>query len=207
MALAGGTTPKGVYELLGSEAFSKRVEWSQVYLFFGDERCVSPDHPESNYAMAREALISKVPIPAENVQRIKGEVSPEEAAAEYERQLRAFFRGCEWPQFDLVLLGMGEDGHSASLFPGSPALNETSRWVLATRNENAGQDRITLTLPVFNHAAHAVFLVSGEKKAQRLFEVLHPKKSQEQFPAQLINPVNGELEWLVDAAAASRLRT
>jgi 6-phosphogluconolactonase len=206
VALAGGTTPRRVYELLGSKQFKDRIEWSNVFLFFGDERCVPPAHPDSNYAMVRAALISKVPIPPANVRRIKGEMEPAESALEYEKEVREFFPGVEWPRFDLVLLGMGEDGHTASLFPGSQALEESSRWVLATRNEDSGQDRITLTLPLFNHAAHVIFIVTGEKKAQRLAKVLRPKVSQEQFPAQLVNPYNGKLEWLVDAAAATGLR-
>ena len=202
VALAGGDTPRRVYELLATERFSSRVEWSQVHLFFGDERSVPPDHPDSNYAMAYESLISKVPIPAKNVHRIIGEGNPNEDARAYENQLRTFFAGLAWPRFELVLLGMGEDGHTASLFPNSAALREVSRWVVPTKNEQSGQDRITLTVPVFNHARRVVFLVSGTKKAQRLKEVLRPEPGSEQLPAQAISPVDGSLEWLVDADAA-----
>lgn len=205
VALAGGNTPRQVYELLATEQFKNRVEWPQAYLFFGDERCVPPEHPDSNYAMAYEALISRVPIPAENVHRIIGESNPNKGALEYENELRAFFAGLAWPRFDLVLLGMGEDGHTASLFPNSAALKEMSRWVVATRNEQSRQERITLTVPVFNHARRIMVLVTGKKKAQRLKEVLRPQPGSEQLPVQAITPINGMLEWLVDAEAASLL--
>jgi len=205
VALAGGNTPRQVYELLATERFKNRVEWSQVHLFFGDERCVPPEHPDSNYAMAYEALISRVPIPAKNVHRIPGESNPNEGALEYENELRAFFAGLAWPRFDLVLLGMGEDGHTASLFPDSAALKEMSRWVVATRNEQSRQERITLTVPVFNHARRIMVLVTGKKKAQRLKEVLRRQPGSEQLPVQAITPINGMLEWLVDADAASLL--
>jgi len=203
VALAGGNTPRRVYELLATEPFKNRVAWFKTHLFFGDERCVPPEHPDSNYAMANEALISKVPIPANNVHRIIGEGNANENALAYEDELRIYFAGLAWPRFDLVLLGMGEDGHTASLFPNSAALKETSRWVLPTRNEQLGQDRITLTLPVFNHARRLMFLVTGQKKAQRLKEVLRPQPGSEQLPVQAITPIQGMLEWLVDADAAS----
>lgn len=205
VALAGGNTPRRVYELLATERFKNRVEWSQVHIFFGDERCVQPEHPDSNYAMAYEALISKVPIPAKNVQRIIGEGNANENARAYENQLRRFFAGLSWPRFDLVLLGMGEDGHTASLFPDSAALKEMSRWVVPSKNEQSGQHRITLTVPVFNHAKHIMFLVTGKKKAQRLKEVLRRQPGSEQLPVQAITPIDGTLEWLVDAEAASLL--
>jgi 6-phosphogluconolactonase len=205
VALAGGNTPRRVYELLATKPLAMQVDWSKVHLFFGDERAVPPDHPDSNYAMVYEALISKVAVPATNVHRIYGEGDVNENARRYQNHLRSFFSGQSWPRFDLVLLGMGEDGHTASLFPNSEALNEKSRWVVATRNEQSGQDRITLTLPVFNQAKRVMFLVVGDKKAQRLKEVLRLQPASEQLPAQAIKPVNGALEWLVDAAAASLL--
>jgi len=205
VALAGGNTPRQVYELLASEPFKKQIEWSKVHLFFGDERCVPPGHPDSNYAMVNEALISKVPIPANNVHRIIGEGNANANALAYEEELRAFFAGLSWPRFDLVLLGMGEDGHTASLFPNSTALREMSRWVVPSRNQQSGQERITLTVPVFNHASRIAFLVTGKKKAQRLKEVLRPEPGTEQLPVQAIAPINGILEWLVDGDAASLL--
>jgi 6-phosphogluconolactonase len=205
VALAGGNTPRRVYELLATERFEHRVEWPQVDLFFGDERCVPPDHPDSNYAMACEALISKVAIPAKNVHRIIGEGKPGESATLYENQLRTFFAGASWPRFDLVLLGMGEDGHTASLFPGSDALSEKSKWVVPAKPPGSKHDRITLTVPVFNHAARVVFLVTGAGKAERLAQVLRPQPGSDPLPAQVIQPVAGSLEWLVDSAAASLL--
>jgi 6-phosphogluconolactonase len=205
VALSGGATPRRVYELLATERFKNRVPWSQVHLFFGDERCVPPDHPDSNYAMVYEALISQVPIPANNVHRIIGEGNVDENATAYENQLKTFFDGRSWPRFDLAMLGMGEDGHTASLFPRSEALKEMSRWAVGTRNEQVGQDRITLTVPVFNHASRVLFLVAGKNKAQRLQEVLRPQTGSDQLPAQAIAPIDGMLEWLVDAEAASLL--
>ena len=205
VALAGGNTPRRVYELLATDRFKNRIDWPQVYLFFGDERSVPPDHPESNYRTVYESLISKVPIPPKNVHRIVGEGNPNENARAYENQLRTFFAGLSWPRFELVLLGMGEDGHTASLFPNSAALQEMSRWVVPTKNEQSGQDRITLTVPVFNHARHVTFLVTGKKKAQRLKEVLRPEPGSGQLPAQAIKPIDGSVEWLVDAEAASLL--
>ncbi len=205
VALAGGGTPKRAYELLATERFKNRVDWSKVHLFFGDERSVPPTHPDSNYAMVYEALISKVAIRAKNVRRIIGEGEPPESARTYEIQLRSFFAGLTWPRFDLVLLGMGDDGHTASLFPHSEALREKTRWVVATKNERTGQDRITLTIPVISHAAQVLFVVSGKEKAQRLATVLRPPPDSEIVPAQAIKPVDGSLEWFVDADAASCL--
>jgi 6-phosphogluconolactonase len=206
VSLAGGNTPRRVYELLGTE-FKDRVHWPNVYLFFGDERSVPPDHPDSNYRMVYTNLISRVPISAKNVRRIIGEGNPDESARLYENELKVFFAGQTWPRFDLVFLGMGEDGHTASLFPGSDALKEESRWVVKTRMEQTGQDRVTLTAPVFNHAAHVVFLVTGKEKAERLAEVLRGPGDPDRLPAQMIAPVEGPPEWLVDGAAASKLNS
>jgi 6-phosphogluconolactonase len=205
LALAGGNTPRRVYELLATERFKHRVEWVKVDLFFGDERCVPSNHPESNYAMVYETLISQVPIPAKNVHRIIGEGRPEESARVYENQLRTFFAGMSWPRFDLVLLGMGVDGHTASLFPGSEALSENAKWVVATQPQGAEHDRITLTVPVFNHAAQVMFLVTGAGKAERLAQVLKAEPGRQPLPAQAIQPLDGSVEWLVDSAAASLL--
>ncbi len=205
VALSGGKTPKQVYELLATDDFRGRVNWSGVHLFFGDERAVPPDHPESNFKMVDDALISKVSIPVENVHRMKGEIEPEAAASQYEETLRSAFPGNSWPSFDLVFLGLGEDGHTASLFPGSKAMHEEVRWVLTTRNPETHQQRITVTLPVLNHAKHAVFLVVGQNKAERLRDVLTEPQSRNRLPAQAIKLASGRLEWLVDAEAASLL--
>lgn len=205
VALAGGNTPRRVYELLASEAFRNRFEWARVHIFFGDERCVPPHHQDSNYGMVHTALISKIEIPPANVHRMVGEGNPQENAAAYEKELRTFFGELSWPRFDLVLLGMGEDGHTASLFPGSDAVKEELKWVVATRMERLKQDRITLTAPVINHAAHVVFLVTGQGKAKRLSEVVGHQLTANPLPAQLIHPVHETLEWLVDKCAASFL--
>lgn len=200
VALAGGKTPKRVYELLASGQSRDRVDWSKVHVFFGDERAVPPDHPESNYGMAVESLISKVPIPAENVRRIIGEIEVGESAVVYEKELRAFFADFSWPCFDLVLLGMGTDGHVASLFPDSAALEEGNRWVVATTNPLGG-NRISLTIPAINHAARVKFLVTGSEKGVTLARALK-STGPDRLPAQL---VHGAVEWFVDRAAASLL--
>jgi 6-phosphogluconolactonase len=202
IAVAGGNTPKRVYELLASERYRSRIEWSSVHAFFGDERCVPPDHPDSNYRMVTESLLSQVPIPAVNVHRMRGEGDPALSARLYEEELRVFFAAAAWPRFDLILLGMGDDGHTASLFPGTAALREKKAWVVANWVEQLKTLRLTLTAPAICHAAQIVFLVTGEAKARRLQEVLSSRRDPERLPAQLIQPVDGSLEWLVDKAAA-----
>jgi 6-phosphogluconolactonase len=206
VALSGGSTPKSLYSLLASAEFSARVPWGQSHFFWGDERSVPPDHPDSNYRMAFESLPSKVPVPKENIHRIEAELEPEVAAAKYERTIRDFFRlsGAELARFDLILIGLGDDGHTASLFPGSEALNETTRLVVATYVEKLKSYRITLTLPVLNHAANIFFLVAGESKAAVLRDVLQRSKD---LPAQRIAPQNGRLVWFLDEAAASCLQS
>lgn len=208
-ALAGGSTPRGTYQALADSRQSEAVEWSRVQVFWGDERCVPPDRPESNYRMARETLLDHVPIPTDNVHRIQGELAPERAAVSYQAALREFFTAPgiapRPPRFDLILLGMGADGHAASLFPGTRALQEEKRWVVAQYVEKLDRWRISLTLPVLNAAANVIFLVSGSEKAEALREALAPDGSPE-LPARMVNPANGELLWLVDAEAAALLR-
>ena len=201
VALAGGSTPRAAYALLAAE----EVDWSRVHVFWGDERCVPPDHPDSNYRLAREALLDHVSLPAGNVHRMRGEMEPEAAAQAYAAELRAFF-GTQWPSFDLVLLGMGNDGHIASLFPGSAALRETARPVVAVTVEYQDRPahRVTLTLPAINAARQVLFLVTGAAKAETLWAVL--EGPAERFPAQLIRPTSEQLTWLVDTTAASRLK-
>jgi len=203
VALAGGSTPKGLYSLLAAKA---ALPWDKMYFFFGDERHVPPDHPDSNFRMASESLLSKAPIPEKNVHRIHAELDAEAAAAEYEQQLVNFFHlsNLEMPRFDLIFLGIGPDGHTASLFPGSNALTESSRRVMANWVEKFKTFRITFTFPVLNHAAEVVFLVSGADKAQILSEVLRP--GIQNYPAQGVQPENGRLLWLVDQDAGSLLR-
>lgn len=204
VALSGGNTPRAVYSLLASE--HKELPWDRIHIFFGDERHVPPDHPDSNFRMASESLLSKVPIPVKNVHRIRTELEAEAAATEYDEQLRGFFHliNHDWPRFDLIFLGIGEDGHTASLFPGSKALAETSRRVIANWVEKFKAFRVTLTFPVLNHAAEVIFMVSGTDKAQILSEVLRP--GARKYPAQNVQPENGQLLWLVDQDAGSLLR-
>jgi 6-phosphogluconolactonase len=213
VALSGGTTPGTLYRVLSSPPYSEGVPWDAVHLFFGDERCVGPDHPESNYRMVDEALISRVAVPPENVHRMKGELDPAGAARSYEKELMGFFEGASlvgengMPVFDLVLLGLGGDGHTLSLFPGTKALKEAGRVVTENYVEGLKSWRITLTLPVVKSAAKVVFLVSGEAKGVVLRDLVAatPGGRAERYPARMVEPVKGSLLWLVDAAAAMLL--
>ncbi len=207
VALAGGSTPKKLYELLASDEYQERIEWPKAHIFFGDERCVPPDDAESNYRMANEALLSSVAVPPQNIHRMKGEGDAVTNARLYEDELRAFFAGSSWPRFDLVLLGMGDDGHTASLFPGSRALRETDAWVAANWVEKFQTFRLTLTAPAINHAAHVMFLITGANKAARLREVINGARDADPLPSQLIQPqdAGGTLEWLIDKEAAANL--
>jgi 6-phosphogluconolactonase len=206
VALAGGSTPKRIYELLGSESYREQLDWSKVHIFFGDERCVPPDDAGSNYRMANEALLSRVALPAENIHRMNGVGDAVANARLYEDEMRTFFNDAAWPRFDLILLGMGDDGHTASLFPGTEVLFEREAWVAGLWVEKLGAYRITLTPPAINHAAHIIFLVTGENKAGRLAEILGDKHDTAvQLPAQLIRPLDGSLRWFVDRAASARL--
>jgi len=207
--LSGGSTPRSLFQLLSAphESFRDRITWSSVHVFWGDERCVPPDHPDSNYRMARESLLDHVPIPTANVHRIAAE-NPDAAAAAalYDNELGAFFSsGSELPRFDLVLLGLGPDGHTASLFPGNAAVHETQRRVIAPFVEKFGTHRITLTAPVLKHAAVVIFLVSGAEKSAALAAVVEGERQVDLYPAQIIQPDDGELVWLVDTAAAQGL--
>jgi 6-phosphogluconolactonase len=206
VSLSGGSTPKHLYSLLGSPDYKERIPWNNVHFFWGDERCVPPDHPESNFGMVRESLLSKIQIPAENIHRMAGEREPQAAAAEYEKHLQEFF-GLEsgaLPRFDLILLGIGEDGHTASLFPGSDALNETERLVIARFVEKLNSYRLTLTLPVLNSGAQVWFLVTGASKADAVKKVL---RGSADLPAAKVQPVNGRLVWFITQDAAPGVST
>jgi 6-phosphogluconolactonase len=210
VAIAGGSTPKALYTLLATPPYRDRLPWRHTHVFWGDERCVPPEHAESNYRMAADTLLRYVPVPPEQIHRIRGEdPEPDRAAAEYERALRATLdsEAEALPRFDLILLGMGSDGHTASLFPGSPALAETKRLVLAPYVETLKSHRLTLTLPVLNAARYVMILVSGEEKARTLRAVFAGGEAGERLPVQLIRPLKGTLSWLVDAAAARLLKT
>jgi 6-phosphogluconolactonase len=205
VALAGGSTPRRTYEILATPDYRNRIDWASVHIFFGDERMVPPTDAESNYRMAYEAMISRLPVPEQNVHRIVGEGDPGEGARLYEQELKSFFSDAPWPRFDLVLLGMGDDGHTASLFPYTDALREQQAWVVANWVEKLKTFRVTLTAPAINHAAHIIFMVTGEGKAERLREVIGGARDPERLPSQMIHAVNGSLTWLVDKAAASLL--
>ena len=201
VALAGGSTPKATYEVLARD-HSEDVDWPNVHAFFGDERTVPPDHEDSNYRMAREALLDHVPVGS--VHRVRGELPPDEAAASYERDLGQFFGG-EFPVLDLVMLGIGEDGHTASLFPETAALEVTDRLAAANPVPKLDTTRLTLTVPVLNAAREVCFLVSGAGKAGSLAEILEGDAAPRQYPAKLVRPPGGPT-WMVDRAAASALR-
>jgi 6-phosphogluconolactonase len=206
VALSGGSTPRSLYSLLATPEFSRQISWSQVHLFWGDERCVPPDHPESNYRMAREALMAKIQIPPENVHRMAGEKEPRIAAAEYEEELKDIFQLAPgaFPRFDLILLGLGEDGHTASLFPGSDALEEMKRLVTANYVAKLNAHRLTLTFPVLNHGAVVLFLIAGASKAPVVNVILKDDGKSLQFPAAQVQPVDGRLVWLVTEDAAPK---
>ena len=206
VALAGGNTPKALYALLASSEYRSRVDWEGVSFFFGDERAVLPDHPHSNYRMVNETLLHPLGLPAARVHRMRAEVGELDAAAEaYENELRSAC-GSSMPQFDLVVLGMGPDGHTASLFPRHPALHERKRWVVPVADApKPPSRRLTLTVPVFNDAKLVLFLVTGADKAEALREVLQGTMSPEQFPAKYIRPGLERLLWLVDEAAGALL--
>jgi 6-phosphogluconolactonase len=208
LVLAGGSTPRDLYRVLAdpTRGFSAHLPWQHIHLFWGDERHVPPEHPESNYRMARETLIDAVPVPPQNVHRIPAE-EPEaaRAAARYEGELRSFFAGAALPRFDLVLLGLGADGHTASLFPHSPALAERARWVAAPWVEALAAFRITLTPPVIDRAACVLFLVAGEDKAAAVRAVLEDDGPPAARPARIVRPADGLLLWRIERAAAREL--
>lgn len=202
IALSGGSTPKRLYELLASDEYRDRVDWQTWHVFWGDERVVPFDDERNNARMAHDALLDRVPIPPKQLHILRTDVAPESAAAEYETLLRDFFD--QHPAtFDLVLLGLGDDGHTLSLFPGSEVVEEDTAWVRTVFLEKQEMFRLTLTAPVVNRAACVAFLVTGESKAEVVYAVLHGAPGQ--FPAQRIQPLNGNLHWFLDEAAAGDL--
>ena len=205
VALSGGSTPQALYSLLATAEFTGQLDWRQIHLFFGDERCVAPDHAESNYRMVAEALLGPIAIPGENVHRMAGEFAPEDAAAAYAAQLTGFFDLPETkpPRFDLIFLGLGEDGHTASLFPDSSALQETKAWVATTYIAKLKAHRLTLTLPAINNAAQIIFLIAGQGKAAVVKAIVTGQNSA--APAARIKPSHGKLTWFVTGDAAGDL--
>ncbi len=207
-ALSGGTTPRTLYQLLAQPAFAARFDWSRVHVWWSDERAVPPDHPESNFRLAHEALLSHVPIPTEQMHRVRTELGAVEAAQAYEQTMRTTMGLASevgLPRFDLILLGMGEDGHTASLFPYTPALEARDRWVVANPVPKLGAMRITFTFPLINAADAVIFLVSGASKATTLRDVLVGPLDVQRLPAQGVMPPNGKLQWIVDRAAAAQV--
>ena len=203
IALSGGSTPKALYELLAGPYYRPQIAWAKVTVFFGDERCVPPNHPESNYRMANEALLSRVPIPGDNVYRIRGEIDPQEAAAEYDLILKEKFGD---GGVELNLLGMGKDGHTASLFPGTDAVNDQVHRAVANYAEHSttGKSwRVTMTAAFLNRSHQVLVLVAGADKAARVAEVLEGPRDPQRLPIQLIDPPQGKVTWLLDIAAAA----
>ncbi len=209
VALSGGSTPKALHSALAAPGRARQLDWTQVEFFFGDERCVPPDHPESNFGMADETLFRPLAIKRDRIFRMNGEAKEQEQAArEYEAVLHRQFetKPPAWPRFDLILLGLGEDGHTASLFPGTDALNERTRLVVASRSPKGIAQRLTLTIPVVNQARAVVFLVSGSGKAVVVKKVLEGQRVEgARFPAALVRPEQGRLIWFLDQPAASEL--
>jgi 6-phosphogluconolactonase len=205
VAISGGSTPRRLYALLGSEVYRGQVDWQRVHFFWADERCVPNDDEASNFRTAFDTLFSKIALPEKNIHRIKGEEVPDQAAGDYGEEMKRFFGGSGWPGFDLVILGVGEDGHTASLFPGSKLLEETVRLAIPVYLEEPGKNRITLTLPVLNHADQILFLAAGPSKAAVLSEIFGEKEKRKLLPAGLINPLRGSMIWLMDREAAGKL--
>lgn len=204
VALAGSSTPRALYELLAGEIHAPRMPWKETHVFWGDERCVPPSSDESNYQMANEAMLARVPVPFAQIHRMRGEIEPQQAARDYNQLLRATFEENP-PRFDLILLGLGEDCHTASLFPHSTAILDVDNFVSAPYVEKLKAHRLTMTFPVINQADSVIFLVAGESKADALRVVLEEEVSGMNYPAQLVSPTRGQLLWLVDEAAAGRL--
>ena len=208
VALSGGGTPRFLYEALARKPRRNMIPWQYVHLFWGDERCVPPDHPESNFKMANDVLLKKIRIPEENIHRIKGEANPEKEARRYAEEIQRIVpRGLTGiPRFDRVFLGLGSDGHTASLFPGSSALEENESICTTAKHPMTGQNRITLTLPVINSAARVCFLVPGVEKSGIVAKVLGHHGDDLLLPASRVNLVDGLLEWYLDIPSASLIR-
>jgi 6-phosphogluconolactonase len=204
VALAGGETPLRVYQMLAADPEQNTIDWRHVHLFFGDERMVPPDDPASNYGMVFRELVSRIPIPAENVHRIRGEASATDAGTEYETELQKWFGG-HLPRFDIVVLGVGEDGHTASLFSGTGSLGEVSRMAIGYFVPQLNSWRVTLTLPVLLNARETLFLVAGKRKASVVARILEAGESWPDLPASMIRPTQGTVRWMLDEEAASLL--
>ena len=211
VVMSGGFTPKLLYQHLAEKTYRRQVDWSQVQFFWGDERAVPPDHADSNYNMANHALLEKLALPKTQIHRMQAERSDLDlAASEYQAEIAQVFgvpAAGQPPSFDLVLLGMGGDGHTASLFPNTTALNEKERWVVANSVPKLHAQRMTMTPPLINRAAHVMFLVAGADKAVPLAHVLQGPREEDEYPSQMIQPTSGTITWILDEAAASKLKS
>jgi 6-phosphogluconolactonase len=206
IALSGGSTPKGLFQLLATDGWRERIDWSNTHVFWGDDRYVPHADPRSNFRMTKEALLDHVSIPADNIHPVPINVPPDEAALRYEQTLRQVLgKASDFPQLDLNLLGLGENGHTASLFPHRPILHENKRLVVSDFIPEVDMYRITMTAPMINAGRRMVFLIAGESKADVVRDVITGPQQPEQLPAQLIQPANGDLIWLLDSAAATKL--
>ncbi len=204
VALSGGHTPKSFFEVLAQPPYRDSVPWDSVIFFWGDERCVPPDNDESNFKMTNLALLSHITIPEQNVHRVLGENPPEEEAERYAEVIKNFVpsAGNGFPRFDWIFLGMGDDGHTASLFPGAPTLQEREKICVAATHPQTGQKRVSVTFPVLDNGARVSFLVAGADKEPVLRQILEGEGQQLPYPSSMVNPVDGVLEWYVDSAAA-----
>ena len=207
LVLAGGSTPRAVYQVLARPEFKKSISWKCVHFFWGDERCMPPDHADSNYRMARETLLEPLPIPEENIHRIRGENDPEAEAARYAGEIQSNLQqpSGEIPRFDWILLGLGTDGHTASLFPGVESIEDRSGLCAVSIQPQSGQKRITLTSRILNQAKRVSFIVTGEGKAQVVAEILNELPDSQNYPAAQVHPEQGTLEWFLDSEAAEKL--
>lgn len=205
--LSGGSTPASTYELLASR-FLNSVDWKEVRFYWGDERCVPPNDPESNYAMADRTMLSKLALKPEQVFRMRGELAPQEGALDYEKQLKESFGlgNGEFARFDLILLGLGDNRHTASLFPGNPAIHEARRSVVAVNVDAEPRNRLSFTPPMLNNAERVMFLAAGQKKAEAVRDIIDGPRDPDRFPAQIVAPAKGEVMWFLDRAAASLLK-
>ena len=204
LVLSGGNTPRPIYRALASSHDQSVLDWRKIFIFWGDERCVPPTNPESNYLMAKTALLDLVPIPAKNIFRIRGELQPEEAAQDYEKNIDRFFNTKE-KRFDTTLLGLGEDGHTASLFPNTKGLQETTLWVVPNMNPHTNTNRITLTFPALNSSRNIIFLVKGAEKAEVIADIIKNPNTPPQYPAKNITGKEIAPHWIIDKAAANNL--
>jgi len=208
LVLAGGSTPRGVYEVFARSEFKKSIPWDAIHFFWGDERCVPADHEDSNYRMAQQALLAPLAIHPENIHRIHGENDASEEATRYAEEIK---RHChvavgEMPQFDWILLGLGTDGHTASLFPAVEAVEDPAGICAVAIHPESGQKRITLSLKVLNHARRVSFIVTGQGKAEVVADILNQSPQSQHYPAAQVNPTQGQLEWFLDEEAASQIR-